>query len=215
MKPKPKQKVSKGAKSVKKSYHHGNLHETLIDTANKMISSAGFESFSLRACAKEAGVAHSAPGHYFKDVGEILTQVAIRAFVRLADRLVKARLSGSPEDPIYTICYEYIRFARDEPKIFYMIFHSDRIDRSSIDFQKAGELALRELVISLDPDLSKRSLNNEKILYAWSFIHGLAMLSIDGPMAPVGGNRKGLNSDKIESNLRILVDNMRKWNESI
>lgn len=200
-------------KSTSKSYHHGNLSEVLLETAEKMIRNRGFEAFSLRGCAKEAGVAHSAPGHYFKDVSEILTEVAARAFERLAYRLNKQKNLHQNEDPIYSVLLEYVKYAMDDPKIFYMIFHSDRIDRSTTRFQVSGDSSLKELVLSVDPDLSKRKQNNEKILFAWSFIHGIAMLSIDGPMSPVGGKRRGLELRQVETSIRKLVRVIRDWKD--
>jgi AcrR family transcriptional regulator len=204
-------KVPKNSKSTKESYHHGNLYETLIQTAENLLRSKGLEAFSLRACAKEAGVAHSAPGHYFKDVSEILTEIGSRAFERLSLRL-RTQLSKFPdEDPIYVVSSEYIKFAIDEPKFFQLIFHSKRIDRSTIRFQQTGDLALRELILAIDPDLTKRKMNTEKIRFAWSLIHGIAMLSIDGPMAPVGGKRSGLEFESTKGNIVKLVEIIRNW----
>ncbi|TGL19236.1 TetR/AcrR family transcriptional regulator [Leptospira yanagawae] len=211
MKENPKKPTSKRKEPTKKTYHHGNLSEALLESAESMIRKDGFESFSLRACAKQAGVAHSAPGHYFKDVSEFLTEVAARAYEKLASRLKYQKTLNQNEDPIYSVLLEYVRFALDEPKIFYMIFHSDRIDRSTTRFQVSGDSALKELVLSIDPDISKRKQNNEKILFAWSFIHGIAMLSIDGPMSPVGGKRKGLELEQVEISVRRLVKVIRNW----
>jgi AcrR family transcriptional regulator len=197
---------------ARKSYHHGNLYKTLLQTGEEWIRTRGMEAFSLRACAKAAGVAHSAPGHYFKEVGEIFTEIGVRTFERLADFIIQSKQAEPDADPLFAVCSAYVQFARQDPKLFQMLFHSDRINRGSERFQRAGELAFRELALAIDPDPKKRQPNHAKILFAWSQIHGLAMLSIDGPMAPVGGNRSGLNEVPIVTSLRRLVEVVRNWN---
>ncbi|MCZ8347091.1 MAG: TetR/AcrR family transcriptional regulator [Leptospiraceae bacterium] len=201
----------KTSESAKSSYHHGNLYEILIQHAEDFIRNKGFESFSLRTCAKEAGVSHSAPGHYFKDVSEILTEIAARFFERLALNLKKQVLDFPSVDPLKTISMEYVRFALEEPKLFYLTFHSSKIDRSSTRYQKAGDEAFLQMVLAIDKDLSKRNENMEKIRFVWSLIHGLAMLSIDGPMVPAGGKRYGLNIEEAELNIRNMVECIRNW----
>lgn len=199
----------------KKPYHHGNLYETLLQTGEDWIRTRGMEAFSLRACAKAAGVAHSAPGHYFKEVGEIFTEIGVRTFERLADFIIQSKQAQPDVDPLFSVCSAYVQFARQDPKLFQMLFHSDRINRGSERFQKAGELAFRELALAIDSDPKKRQSNRPKILFAWSQIHGLAMLSIDGPMAPVGGNRSGLDEEPIRSSLGRLVEVVRNWDKPV
>ena len=50
----------------KKSYHHGNLREELIEKGIEMINEAGEEKLSLRKVAKMCGVSNAAPYTYFK-----------------------------------------------------------------------------------------------------------------------------------------------------
>jgi AcrR family transcriptional regulator len=51
----------------KPPYHHGDLARALLDAADKIIEEEGLESFTLRSCARRAGVSHAAPAHHFKD----------------------------------------------------------------------------------------------------------------------------------------------------
>jgi len=46
-------KVPKNSKSTKESYHHGNLYETLIQTAENLLRSKGLEAFSLGLVPKK------------------------------------------------------------------------------------------------------------------------------------------------------------------
>ena len=120
-------------------------------------------------------------------------------------------IENSSVDPLKTISQEYVRFALEDPKIFYLTFHSTRIDRNSPRYQKAGDEAFLQMVIAIDKDLSRRKENLEKIRFVWSLIHGLAMLSIDGPMVPAGGKRYGLDLEETEQSIKNMVYSIRNW----
>ena len=45
----------------KKSYHHGNLREELIEKGIELINEEGEEKLSLRKVAKMCGVSNAAP----------------------------------------------------------------------------------------------------------------------------------------------------------
>ena len=58
------------AKSVHKPdrdqpYHHGDLHEALLQAAKRVAERDGINGLTLRAGAREAGVSHAAPSHHF------------------------------------------------------------------------------------------------------------------------------------------------------
>jgi len=103
----------------------------------------------------------------------------------------------------------YVGFARDEPGLFRAAFTVPHDLRQSFSPDKAGKagrtpfqllsMALDELVASdfLSPE---RRRNGEFL--AWSAVHGLAMLVIDGPL-------RGVTEEMIvdaESRLLDMVD---------
>ena len=53
--------------SRRSHYHHGDLRQALLLSAEAEIQSAGVEGFSLRKVARRAGVSHAAPAHHFGD----------------------------------------------------------------------------------------------------------------------------------------------------
>jgi AcrR family transcriptional regulator len=53
---------------IERSYHHGDLRRSLLVAAEAELEEKGIEGFSLRGCAKRAGVSHAAPAHHFGDV---------------------------------------------------------------------------------------------------------------------------------------------------
>jgi AcrR family transcriptional regulator len=50
-----------------KTYHHGDLRQTLIDGAIELLSEKDVSSFSLREVARRVGVSHTSPYRHFED----------------------------------------------------------------------------------------------------------------------------------------------------
>lgn len=79
------------AMSERSSYHHGDLRSALLDAAQRLIARDGVGGFTLRACAREAGVSHAAPAHHFGDVRGLLTALATQAAQTLGAAMTQAR----------------------------------------------------------------------------------------------------------------------------
>ena len=58
--------------NARQGYHHGDLRNALLDAADKLLQAEGLQGFTLRACARLAGVSHAAPKHHFGDVRGLL-----------------------------------------------------------------------------------------------------------------------------------------------
>ena len=74
-----------------KPYHHGDLRQALMDSADAILEREGPNALSLRAVAREAGVSPAAPYHHFKDKDELLVRHRPREGF---DRLKKALAAG-------------------------------------------------------------------------------------------------------------------------
>ena len=73
--------------STPSKYHHGDLARALLDAGDKVLRDHGLQGFTLRECARQAGVSHAAPKHHFGSVKGLLTALAARGFNRLANGL--------------------------------------------------------------------------------------------------------------------------------
>ena len=72
------------------AYHHGDLRKALLVAAEAELVEKGLEGFTLRCCAKRAGVSHAAPAHHFKDANALLTALATEGYERfLRQKLYK------------------------------------------------------------------------------------------------------------------------------
>src|ERR1700758_3471721 len=115
-----------------KPYHHGDLSRALVAAGRRILESEGPDALSLRAVAREAGVSPAAPYHHFKDKGELLDAVAAEGWRELGDAIARARAEApSPAVAVTEIGVAYIRFARDNPAL-YRIMYRMACDRKTL-----------------------------------------------------------------------------------
>ena len=77
-------------KRPRKAYHHGDLRESLVAAATVLIEEAGLGAFTLRECARRAGVSHAAPKNHFATAEDLLAEIAARGFERFVAELAQA-----------------------------------------------------------------------------------------------------------------------------
>ncbi len=186
-------------------YHHGNLPEVLAAAAEALVREKGVHGFTLRECARRAGVAHSAPGHHFGDVTGLLTEVAARGFERLTRSMQQEREGASGADVLRRIGRGYVAFAASEPVVFVLMFHSDRIDRTSSRLQAAGNAAFGELVAAIAAATGRPDRDEDALRFAWGAIHGISMLLVDGPMRPSGSGTPGAELALADGTIERIV----------
>jgi len=177
------------------SYHHGNLTNALTDAATEMARAGGPDAVILRAAARSTGVSAAAAYRHFADHGELLQAVRQRALDALADAMRASLESRTPlPDPgqesirrLRALGTAYIGFALGDPGLFRTAFC--RPDKPLPDAAERltanGPFALLSGVLDelvahsvLDPG---RRPGAE--IAAWSAVHGLATLLLDGPLA--------------------------------
>ncbi|MEQ8689552.1 MAG: TetR/AcrR family transcriptional regulator [Pseudomonadales bacterium] len=180
-------------------YHHGDLKRALLDAAEELLEEVGLQGFTLRACARRAGVSHAAPKHHYGDARGLLSAVAERGFGRLADALAAAihPVKGDLVAEIQATCQSYVGFAENHPEHFRIMFRDDLIciDREhppepvARTFMELTNVILRqrgepELKFSpYDPDRSDAVIND--IILGWCYIHGYAHLRLEGQLTMI------------------------------
>jgi AcrR family transcriptional regulator len=191
-----------------KQYHHGDLKTSLIEAANIILLRDGADALSLRAIAAEAGVSHMAPYAHFKNKKELIKSIAEAGFVRMADTMeavaedLKAKKVLSPGELILAYGASYLEFATTHPQLYRLMLgqvettgrkpkkssaqdNNDvkaSIDKESvnspfIESSKKPFILLRE-AFALRGDTDERV--KAQALGAWSMVHGMAALIIEG-----------------------------------
>lgn len=173
-------------KKKKTGYHHGNLAESLLNAVDEIASQFGLEAVTLRACAKRVGVSPSSAFRHYVDKRALLTAFATRALLQLSDRLAQAKQQAESEDrqAFAMVCLAYIEFALDKPAFFRAIWREEAIYANDEHYVRAAEQlnahlkgGFADTITDEDPN----SLSSHELL-AWSAVHGLANLFVDGPI---------------------------------
>jgi AcrR family transcriptional regulator len=169
-------------------YHHGDLPRALVDASLTLIGARGVDGFSLRAAAREAGVDPAAVYRHFADRSDLLGAVAAVGFGRLGDRMAEA-LAGAdgPAAGFAAAGRAYVRFAREDRECFRVMFgpHGsgpDGVPRgrgAGADGRTPYDL-LVEVLAALAAEGAVAGPLDEAALTAWSTVHGLAALLVEG-----------------------------------
>ena len=170
------------------TYHHGDLRAQLIEATRVLVEEKGPDHFSVSEACRRAGVSSAAPYKHFKDKEEMLHAVAVEGMQRQRSDLI-AELEEYPArtlDRVIAMGRVYVRFAVEEPGVFRLMFglsenhgaHDHLIETGNNTFtlvqqEVAGYRGSEEVA---GEDMHKAFL-------LWSFVHGLAFLTIDGKLA--------------------------------
>lgn len=173
--------------SQRPHYHHGHLAESLLDAVDELATRFGLEAVTLRACAKRVGVAPSSAFRHYEDKRALLTAFATRALDQLVTALEgaeqQARQCGG--NAFHAVGLAYIGFALDKPAFFRAMWREETIYAQDGAYVAATRRLARcmqggfaQTLSDADPDAF-----SPQELLAWSSVHGLASLLIDGPLA--------------------------------
>ncbi len=173
------------------AYHHGDLRAALVEAAAAMISEGGAASVTMRAIGGRLGVSRAAPYRHFPDKTALLVAVAVQGFDRLRLRLESLAGAGAPSrvDRLLRMGEEYVRFALEHPAHYRLMWGKEAIARQ-------GEPELREAAGALLEHLAGIIESHQesgeiapgdprtRAYVAWSAVHGLASLLIEGQIDP-------------------------------
>lgn len=168
------------------SYHHGALREALLDATGQILLEQGMEGFTLRACARRAGVSHGAPAHHFGDVKGLLTEFAARGYERMTAMMQLSRDRAGPDSysRMMGVGQAYVDFALAYRAQFQLMYRTDRIDESDQHLKVASMGAFDQLDSVLAGFLNEHSSFDDttltKLVLAWSTVHGFASLLLEG-----------------------------------
>ena len=173
--------------TASRSYHHGNLQEALVDAALALAREGGPGAVVVREASRRVGVSHNAAYRHFPDREALLAAVRDRCSDALAAAM-QVRLDaagppdGTPERALARLEATgrgYVDFALGEPGLFRTAFAADGTPDSG-----SGPYGL--LNAQLDGLVEAGALPPERRpsaeLTAWSAVHGLAALLVDGPL---------------------------------
>ena len=192
-------------------YHHGDLHQALLAAGVELAREGGPDAVVLREATRRVGVSPNAAYRHFADRDALLNAVSSEAQAALA-RVIEEEFdlapatddAGSARARLRAIGTAYVRFARGNAGLFETAFGVPVNLNRSGDPQAAGPsgrtpfelltMAIDEYVAAGIMPASRRP--GAEFL-AWSAVHGLAMLLIDGPLRSMPDSQKDAMTQQV------------------
>lgn len=165
------------------SYHHGSLAEALLFAATQAVREDGAHKVSVRAIARELGVDVASVYRHYKNKQALLDAVVAGGLTRMAAMMEAEVAGGSSEPParLASVGRGYVLFALEEPELFQLVFGPMRTP-SLLPEHAAPYLMLVDSLLELERAGLCRLPVDIATVVAWSAVHGLASLSLDGTL---------------------------------
>ncbi|RZL88048.1 MAG: TetR/AcrR family transcriptional regulator [Variovorax sp.] len=185
---------------ARSTYRHGDLRRALLDAGIELARSGGPDAVVLREATRRAGVVPNAAYRHFASRQALLQAVRAAALSAVAAAM-EAELAamppgGTPTDvaraSVRAIGAGYLRFAQTETGLFRTAFGPPVDVEDAPAEAKGGQSGLNPFELlgaALDQLVAAGALPPERRpgaeFLAWSAVHGLALLIIDGPLRGV------------------------------
>jgi AcrR family transcriptional regulator len=182
------------------TYRHGDLRRALLEAGIALARAGGPPAIVLREATRRAGVAPNAAYRHFASRQDLMQAVRSAALSELANameaEIAKVRRAKSAEEAaranLRAVGTGYLRFAFTETGLFRTAFATPELLGFTGDPARKGkggldpfELLSRALDMFVEAGLLPAERRPAAEFLAWSAVHGLAMLVIDGPLHTV------------------------------
>ena len=167
----------------RKTYHHGNLRQALVDATAVLIQETGPLAFTLSEAARRAGVSPAAPYRHFKGRDDLLEEIAKRGFDEFSDTMKAAWDEGRP-NPLAAFArlgQAYLDFARQRPAFYVAMFESELSLADNPELWEASERGFATLLHAaeaLSAPLPKDRRPPPRMFanHIWALSHGVVEL---------------------------------------
>ncbi|MFT9112746.1 MAG: TetR/AcrR family transcriptional regulator [Acetobacter malorum] len=193
----------------RRSYHHGDLHRALIDTALAMLAADQNWTFTLREVARGTGVSHAAPYKHFQDKDALLRELARIGFVQLEQAMAVALSSGplSARGKFVAGAQACIAFAQHNPGLYRLMFSADADKAADPRLHEAAMATFGVLLRLLQEGQQDGSFRPAALTAlaaaSWAQVHGLAMLVMNGQLL-----EEKVGPDPVQAALDVLLDGL-------
>jgi len=190
-------------------YHHGDLKLSLLSAARRILDREGVDAVTVRAVAREADVAHSAPANHFRSRSALLTELAIGVFAELADEIDGA-LAASGRKVEKRLCAfgrAVFHYAWRHPNRYRLLWRRDSLDGDDQRLDESGVAIyerLRRVLANRAP--STHASADSAIIAGWSMVHGYVSLRLDGVL--VAGKDETTGQAREDAILGVLLSGL-------
>ena len=171
-------------KERSRGYHHGDLRTALIETGLSLLATRRADDISLREVARLAGVSATAVYRHFPDKQALIAALCARGETELADaQRTATEAVGGGVAGFGASGEAYVRFALENPALFRLMMSTRPAAGSSGDIMDHSSPAMRSLrddIAAVLPESADQQHQRLAAIHAWSLVHGMAMLMLDG-----------------------------------
>lgn len=149
--------------------------EEMVEAALRIVRAKGIDGLTAKAIADELGTSTGLIFNCFGSMEEV-KQAVYAAAVRVYDNYIKAGLKE--KIPFLGIGKSYIRFAREEPEFYWLLFLTQTQEYSAIKSMQYLQLLVRPTLMNIynitaeEADIYFRDL--------WFVVHSLSTLIVTG-----------------------------------
>lgn len=180
----------------RKTFRHGDLRNALIAAGLEMARVGGPTAVILREATRQAGVSPNAAYRHFASQAELLDAVRSACISRVAAAIEEEMKKHKPgRDPqafarksLRAVGIGYLGFAMREPGMFRTAFsvppsvHSRNPAHTAAMGLNPFQLLSLALDRMLESGLLSKQVRQDAEYLAWSTVHGLALLVLEGPL---------------------------------
>ena len=173
-----------------KTYHHGDLKQSLLDETALILREEGVDALSLRRLANRLGVSRTAPYNHYKNKESLLCAVAEEGFRRFSLAMERVEKEGRFKDGqsmmrAYTLAY--VTFARENQEYYDLMYgrSSWQSEEHGKSLSETARSTLRDFVQRLRSHQEQNQIRQDvdvaqfAQLY-WGTLHGISRLLLDG-----------------------------------
>lgn len=160
-------------------YHHGNLRQALLEAALVVLEQQGEAGLGLRDLARAVGVSSAAPYRHFDSRAALLEALAVTGYQRFTLAMETVAKSGD-DNLMAAMGRSYVKFALDNPNLFRLMFSPQLRRDNRPGLRIAADAAYQTLRHITGGDVATGRI---EAISAWSRVHGLSVLLLDGQIA--------------------------------
>lgn len=182
------------------------IQKMALEAAETIVESGGHEALTARKVAKAIGYTQGTLYHVFENLADLTLQVNGRTLDQLYKALkIAAEAASGPEDRVLALGQAYVRFAREHPHRWAMIFEptlpADQAAPPWLVIKTTHIFALVEDALGAiaggaGPEVARAA------RALWSGVHGVCILSLTHSLDDAAGPAEQLAESLIRNYLR-------------
>ena len=169
-----------------KSYHHGDLRNSLIEAGIELINQEGAKQLSLRKVSALCGVSQAAPYSHFQNKEDLLKamqEYVTEQFMEVLKNTIKSSSNQSDPSVLIQMGKSYVMFFINNPQYFHFLFSQPCMEINlSLDGDGTKNFPPFELLKTIafrilgEHEMPKEKME-DTIISLWATVHGLASIA--------------------------------------